>query len=245
MSARRLWNGRSIFSRATENGPAFYEYWCVQTSTQRSAGPLRTLTAAVQVGREKAVCERQVMKRNQRDAQHCLIYLHVISLVVPHHQPAVGPLGRNQKTITLSPPPARHLFGSVCSDSRASRAGNAWWPTTPTETELIPDGPGESGGAVSGADGTGHASLPTEPSITHTPHTHAHTLSLISKHFSTTRPRRYHKAAELQKAAEASSQPTPSRARFGEHATKEMISFVQSTCVSSLWSIWFCVRRGR
>ena len=42
VNARRLWEGRSIFSRATENGPAFVNALCVQTSTQRSAGPLDT-----------------------------------------------------------------------------------------------------------------------------------------------------------------------------------------------------------
>ena len=37
---RQIHFQRSIFSRATENGPAFVNVLCVQTSTQRSAGPL-------------------------------------------------------------------------------------------------------------------------------------------------------------------------------------------------------------
>ena len=44
LNARRLWKGRSIFGRATKNGFAFFNVLCVQTSTQRSAGPL---TAAI------------------------------------------------------------------------------------------------------------------------------------------------------------------------------------------------------
>ena len=40
-SARKLRKGMSIFSRATENGPAFREWFaCAQTSARRSAGPL-------------------------------------------------------------------------------------------------------------------------------------------------------------------------------------------------------------
>ena len=42
--ARRLWRGRSIFSRATENGPAFFGMFCVCTQAQRSAGPLSAPT---------------------------------------------------------------------------------------------------------------------------------------------------------------------------------------------------------
>ena len=41
--ARRSWKGRSLISRAIENGPAFCQCLCVQASTQRSAGPLLSL----------------------------------------------------------------------------------------------------------------------------------------------------------------------------------------------------------
>ena len=42
--ARRVWKGRSIFNRATENGPAFWSVLCVQTRAKRSAGHLAPIS---------------------------------------------------------------------------------------------------------------------------------------------------------------------------------------------------------
>ena len=48
---RSLWKGSSIFSRATENGPAFLAMICVctNTGTQRSAGPFTQITPSTLV----------------------------------------------------------------------------------------------------------------------------------------------------------------------------------------------------
>ena len=73
MFARRLWKGRSIFSQATESGPAICE-WFVHANkcTQQSAGPLGQNTRVLaqhshQVGAHAAnVPPRRVLGKSER-----------------------------------------------------------------------------------------------------------------------------------------------------------------------------------
>ena len=64
--ARRLWKGRSIYSRATEKGPAFCECF---VRAQRRASPLGP------------GCTSMICCATKEMMQPCLSYLHVISLV--------------------------------------------------------------------------------------------------------------------------------------------------------------------
>ena len=155
--ARRLWKGRSIYSRATEKGPAFCECF---VRAQRRASPLGP------------GCTSMICCATKEMMQPCLSYLHFISLVAHHtrthtpthpHTPSflAACCAGDPPLPPVSTSPACHLaaphHSTVCIDSwlppprRVAGGGRGSVRTTPAP---VAEGI-HSGGDPSSAHGAG------------------------------------------------------------------------------------------